>query len=179
MKHFRLLLKLLALAAICTGVLIYLNSIFDSSEMLRDLFSRSGSNDVIGKLAPADPATIANRELATGRINLAIFMGVNMLQLFSLVAALHVIGNIRRQSAEPKLQLTLLENAEIFLEVPLYIGLFGTVLAFLVLSLSHSGSLLIAYSSTLIGILFSLVLRLTLYYPFRKKLLTKLGGAAK
>ena len=94
-----------------------------------------------------------------------------MLQLFALAVALHVIGNIRRMQEPLKLRLTLLDNAEIFLEVPLYIGLFGTVLAFLVLSLSHSGSLLIAYSSTLIGILFSLVLRLALYYPYRKKLL--------
>ncbi|MBQ4106456.1 MAG: hypothetical protein IJC73_02615 [Lentisphaeria bacterium] len=179
MKNYRLLIKLLLLAVVCAGIVFFLNSIFDSSETLRGLFCRTGSSDVIGKLAAADPATIANRELTAGRINLLIFLTVNMLQLFALVASLHVIGNIRRQDTAPQLKLTLLDNAEIFLEVPLYIGLFGTVLAFLVLSLSHSGSLLIAYSSTLIGILFSLVLRLTLYYPLRKKLITIVEGAAK
>ena len=177
MKNLQLLLKLLLLAVICAGILYYLNRVFDSSETLRGLFCRTGSAETLGKIAPDDPATLANRELTIGRINLFIFLGVNMLQLFALAVALHVIGNIRRMEAPLKLRLTLLDNAEIFLEVPLYIGLFGTVLAFLVLSLSHSGSLLIAYSSTLIGILFSLVLRLALYYPYRKKLLTAMERA--
>ncbi|MBO5792805.1 MAG: hypothetical protein J6S54_10105, partial [Lentisphaeria bacterium] len=54
---------------------------------------------------------------------------------------------------------------------PLYVGLFGTVSAFLVMTFSPQSSRLIAYSSTLIGIVFSLLLKLTMEYPFRQKLL--------
>ena len=56
-------------------------------------------------------------------------------------------------------------------DVPLYVGLFGTVSAFLVMTFSPQSSRLIAYSSTLIGIIFSLLLRLTMYFPLKNKLL--------
>ena len=64
-----------------------------------------------------------------------------------------------------------LENADIFFDVPLYVGLFGTVSAFLVMTFSPQSSRLIAYSSTLIGIIFSLILRLAMLWPLRQKLL--------
>ena len=66
-----------------------------------------------------------------------------------------------------------------FFDIPLYVGLFGTVSAFLVMTFSPQSSRLIAYSSTLIGIIFSLVLRLTLQYPFRKKLIAANAGEDK
>ena len=64
-----------------------------------------------------------------------------------------------------------LDNASIFFDVPLYVGLFGTVSAFLVMTFSPQSSRLIAYSSTLIGIVFSILLKLTMEYPFRQQLL--------
>ncbi|MGN1366732.1 MAG: hypothetical protein ACI406_15280 [Victivallis vadensis] len=70
-----------------------------------------------------------------------------------------------------KLKLKKLENADIFFDVPLYVGLFGTVSAFLVMTFSPQSSRLIAYSSTLIGIIFSLILRVVLLFPYRQKLL--------
>lgn len=67
----------------------------------------------------------------------------------------------------------MLDNAEIFFDVPLYVGLFGTVSAFLVMTFSPQSSRLIAYSSTLIGIIFSLVLRLVMQYPLRRRLINE------
>ena len=76
------------------------------------------------------------------------------------------------QSDDPvKLKLRSLDNAEVFFDVPLYFGLFGTVSAFLVMTFSPQSSRLIAYSSTLIGIIFSLLLRLTMYFPLKNRLL--------
>ena len=72
-----------------------------------------------------------------------------------------------------------LENAEIFFDVPLYVGLFGTISAFLVMAFSPQSSRLIAYSSTLIGIVFSLILRLTLQYPLRQSLISRMSEAAE
>ena len=72
-----------------------------------------------------------------------------------------------------------MDNAEIFFDIPLYVGLFGTVSAFLVMTFSPQSSRLIAYSSTLIGIIFSLVLRLTLQYPLRKRLIADKPGEEK
>ena len=73
----------------------------------------------------------------------------------------------------------MLENAEIFFDVPLYVGLFGTVSAFLVMTFSPQSSRLIAYSSTLIGIIFSLVLRLIMQYPLRRRLINEAAEEKK
>ena len=64
-----------------------------------------------------------------------------------------------------------MENADLFLDLPLYFGLFGTVSSFIVMSFNPQISRLIAYSSTLVGIIFSVVLRVTLQYPIKQKLL--------
>ena len=86
---------------------------------------------------------------------------------------------IRGSEDSPDLKLRQLENAEVFFDIPLYVGLFGTVSAFLVMTFSPQSSRLIAYSSTLIGIIFSLFLRLTLQYPFRRKLIAAQAGEDK
>lgn len=100
-----------------------------------------------------------------------VFGGVTLMQFSALFVASVVIGRIRRSELSPALKLKQLENADIFLDVPLYIGLFGTVSSFLVMTFSPTSSRLIAYSSTLIGIIFSLTLRLSLNYPLRKQLI--------
>ena len=88
------------------------------------------------------------------------------------------MNGIRRGSAAVKIRLKELDNADIFFDVPLYIGLFGTISGFLLMVFSTHSSLVIAYSSTLFGIILSLVLRLALLYPLRKKLLSS-GGDEK
>jgi len=89
-----------------------------------------------------------------------------------------VVNSIRRSGEGTKLRLKQLENADIFFDVPLYIGLFGTISGFLIMVFSTQSSLVIAYSSTLIGIILSLLLRLALLYPLRKKMLS-CGGDEK
>ena len=179
-KHLPLILKIALLLVICAGVFFFLNRAFDSSACLRGIFGTSGvESSPVGQLSPSDPATFANRQMLLGKINMFIFTGVNLLQVFALVVATHVIGTIRKSKEPVVLRMKLLENADIFLDIPLYIGLFGTVSSFLVLSFSPTGSRLIAYSSTLIGIIFSLALRLSLTYPLRKKLLSEQLGEEK
>ena len=179
-KHLPLILKVVLLLVICAGIFYFLNRSFDSNAVLRSIFCSSGvESGPVGQLSPSDPATFANRQMMLGRINMFIFTGVNLLQVFALVVAIHVIGGIRKSADTAKLRIKLLENADIFLDIPLYIGLFGTVSSFLVLSFSPTGSRLIAYSSTLIGIIFSLALRLSLTYPLRKKLISEQQGEEK
>ena len=87
-----------------------------------------------------------------------------------------MIGAIRRSDETPEIKLSKLANADIFLDLPLYIGLFGSVSSFMVMSFSSSSGQLIAYSSTLIGIIFCTVMRITLMFPLRAKLITAAGG---
>ena len=88
----------------------------------------------------------------------------------ALALAVAVVAGIRAADDTAEMKLKELEGAELFFDIPLYVGLFGTVSAFLVMTFSPQSSRLIAYSSTLIGIIFSLVLRLSLQYPLRRKL---------
>ena len=72
-----------------------------------------------------------------------------------------------------------LENADLFLDLPLYFGLFGTVSSFIIMSFNPQVSRLLAYSSTLVGIIFSVVLRLVMQYPIRQRFLAEMNEAGK
>ena len=108
-----------------------------------------------------------------GKVSMWIFVFITLLQLIAFWVGFAVVSGIKNSQDPVKLQLRNLDNAEVFFDVPLYFGLFGTVSAFLVMTFSPQSSRLIAYSSTLIGIIFSLVLRLTMQYPLRKKLISE------
>lgn len=67
-----------------------------------------------------------------------------------------------------------LENMEIFFDLPLYCGLALTILAFILISTFGAGvSRFLAYSSTFVGIIFSVVLRVWYVYPLREKLIVQ------
>ena len=93
------------------------------------------------------------------------------LQLAAFITAYCVLRSIKLNNETPELKIKELENVDIFFDVPLYIGLFGTVSSFLVMSFSPLSGKLIAYSSTLVGIIFGVVLRVVLLYPLKAKLL--------
>ena len=173
-------LGLILLAAAGAAVIYALNYGFDRNDILRQMFNAPTANPpVLGKLSPDDPNTLANRELLMAKISMFLFAGVSMLQVFALYIAAHVLGSLKLSKEPVAIRLKLLDNADIFLDVPLYIGLFGTVSSFLVMTYSPTSSRLIAYSSTLIGIIFSLALRLFLNYPLRRKWIAELDGDVK
>ncbi len=180
MKKVTFVLGLILLAVIAAAVMVLLNYGFDRTEILKHMFSGvSGSGEMLGKVAPDDPVSLANRDLWMAKISMFLFAGVSMLQFVALYIALHVFGGLRKSPEPVGVRLRLLDNADIFLDVPLYIGLFGTVSSFLVMTYSPTSSRLIAYSSTLIGIIFSLILRLALNYPLKKKWIAEQDGAEK
>ncbi len=173
-------LGLVLLAAFFVAAVWVLNYGFDRSDVLRQMFGgASARSKVLGQMSASDPSTLANRDLMMARVSMFLFVAVSMLQIFAMYVAAHVIGGLKYSGEPVATRLKLLENADIFLDVPLYIGLFGTVSSFLVMTYSPTSSRLIAYSSTLIGIIFSLTLRLTLNYPLRRKWIAELDGESK
>ena len=94
-----------------------------------------------------------------------------MLQVLAFLLAVFTFRGIRKSEEPVAVRLSKLENADLFLDLPLYFGLFGTVLSFSLITFNPQISRLIAYSSTLIGIIFSVLLRLFLQYPLKQKLL--------
>ncbi len=174
-KNTVTVIQTVLLAVVIAAVVYWANYAFNHSPGFRGLFSGSEASGVVfGKVDAGSPESLAARDAIAGRISMFIFVGISLLQVAALFAASKVIGRIRDSkefSADVKIKQ--LENADIFLDVPLYIGLFGTVSSFLVMTYSPTSSRLIAYSSTMIGIIFSLILRLTLNYPLRRQLINQ------
>ena len=83
----------------------------------------------------------------------------------------HVVRKIVRSDLSASFKLARFKNADTFLDLPLYIGLFGSVSSFLLISFSPQSSRLVAYSSTLIGIIFSVIARLGILYPAKEKII--------
>jgi hypothetical protein len=170
---------LLIFGAALTAWMLYA---FNNVPEFKSLFSVSDA-PVIGSVGPESEATLAQKADFTARVSMWIFIFITLLQLAALGVGYAVVSSIASSNDPVKLKLRSLDNAEVFFDVPLYFGLFGTVSAFLVMTFSPQSSRLIAYSSTLIGIIFSLLLRLILQYPLRKKLVRQDAleneGAAK
>ena len=163
-----LLILILVLGA---AFVYWMNHMFNTSAIMRDMFCGAGNPGVLGEVAPGSPNSLAMQNERFGRISMLIFSVITVMQFLAVGVAFVVIGGIKKGADSVKLKLKKLENADIFFDVPLYVGLFGTVSAFLVMTFSPQSSRLIAYSSTLIGIIFSLILRVVLLFPYRQKLL--------
>ena len=150
-----------------------MNHWFESSTALRALFSGGDAGSVMGEVAENSAASLAMRGRVAAKVSMMIFAVITVLQCVAFSVGAVVVGGIKKHPGKPAQRQQMLDNAEIFFDVPLYVGLFGTVSAFLVMTFSPQSSRLIAYSSTLIGIIFSLVLRLTMQYPLRRKLINE------
>ena len=175
MKKYKWLLMVLAVVVVGAIFVWAMRYGFDHSAVIRGAFS-GGTNEVVGEAGADSAATLAERGRITALVSMYIFAVITVLQFASLMAAVAVLSGIRSGNDAPEMKLKQLDNAEIFFDIPLYVGLFGTVSAFLVMTFSPQSSRLIAYSSTLIGIIFSLVLRLSLQYPMKRRLFREIAA---
>ncbi|MBE6365091.1 MAG: hypothetical protein E7053_04985 [Lentisphaerae bacterium] len=166
-----LTISLVATVVIGIVLVVSVLYLFNTNAEFKSLFSGSeATGGTLGGSGTGGEEALQERIEFTGKVSMWIFIFITLLQLVALWVGYAVISSIRYSKDPVKLKLRSMDNAEVFFDVPLYFGLFGTVSAFLVMTFSPQSSRLIAYSSTLIGIIFSLFLRLTLQYPLRKKL---------
>ena len=115
--------------------------------------------------------TVENINKTAAHLSLFILIFILILQAFAFVTAAGVFSGLKRSAEPVSIRLKKLDNADLFLDLPLYFGLLGTVASFIVMSFNPNISRLIAYSSTLVGIIFSVILRLTLQYPLKQSLI--------
>ena len=168
-NRFKLSSAFILLLLIGIGLTAFMVYAYNHMPQVKALFSPTDS-PVLGGVGPESEETLARKADITGRISMWIFLFITLLKLAALWVGYAVVSSISGSDDPVKLKLRSLDNAEIFFDIPLYFGLFGTVSAFLVMTFSPQSSRLIAYSSTLIGIIFSLFLRLAFQYPLRRKL---------
>ena len=163
---FNIVLFLLVASAVAYGCFYCYENCAD----FKALFG-TGGTEVLGK---ADLRhSLAARSERAGMVALYIFTGIIIIQILALFVAVAVLGRIRRANETAEVKLAKLANADIFLDLPLYIGLFGSVSSFMVMSFSSSSGQLIDYSSTLIGIIFCTCMRVFLMYPLKSGLIRR------
>lgn len=166
------------LGIIFTVILIFvllawvLSFLYDSVPVLQSLFGSSSGNQAGLRVPTDDPAKVELfMPVFGGKISLWIFTMIIFMQIGAVIMAGRVVKKIVRSDLTASFKLASFKNADTFLDLPLYIGLFGSVSSFLLISFSPQSSRLVAYSSTLIGIIFSVISRLGILYPAKQKII--------
>lgn len=172
-KIISVILNILIILAIISCSIFGILYLYESSDFFKGLFSNvptllpTGNN-----LSRATGETVATTKALYAQISLYLFSAIVAIQFAAFYIAMIVVRHIKKSIGSITLKLKKLENADIFLDLPLYVGLFGTVAAFVVMSFNPITSRLIAYSSTLIGVVISVLLRTLILFPYRQKLLS-------
>ena len=143
---------------------------YDNSTAFRSLFEGDGGA-AIG--AVAQGAGFSSQVKAMAKVSLYIFSAIIVIQFLVLFLGMTILRFISRSSDSVDVKLARLRNADIFLDLPLYVGLLGTVASFIIMTFNPQTSRLIAYSSTLIGIIISVFLRTTMLFPIKQHLVTE------
>ena len=169
-KNLLMLLNIVVLFLFATTVFLMISYVYNLSPFFRGLFE--GTSGGAGA-ASGGTAVGGDPEMAIfySKLSFYIFSSIIVIQFTALFVAFRVFRGLRLSKECVELKLKKIENADIFLDLPLYIGLFGTVSSFIVMTFNPQISRLIAYSATLIGIIFSVMLRVALQFPLRQQLL--------
>ena len=160
--------------AIAILIILGLSFLYRENDFFRSLFE----GDVTASTQMASENDIREAAKNVERINktaarlsFVILVSILILQAVAFLFAAKVFGELKRSTEAVAVRLKKLENADLFLDLPLYFGLLGTVASFIVMSFNPNISRLIAYSSTLVGIIFSVILRLIFQYPLKQSLI--------
>ena len=164
----------IVIVAVAIIIILILSFLYRKNDFFRSLFEGNvtaptqiaSENDI--REAAKNVESI-NRTAA--HLSFVILVFILILQAAAFMTAAKVFAGLKRSTEAVSIRLKKLENADLFLDLPLYFGLLGTVASFIVMSFNPNISRLIAYSSTLVGIIFSVILRLTLQYPLKQSLI--------
>ena len=174
-KTFRIVGLIAIYTVIAVLIVLSLVYFYKTSDFFRSLFD-GGTTAAPAKLANGNDVREAAKTVETmnktaAHLSLFILIAILILQAFAFVTAGAVFVGLRHSTESIAVRMKKLDNADLFLDLPLYFGLLGTVASFIVMSFNPNISRLIAYSSTLVGIIFSVILRLTLQYPLKQALI--------
>lgn len=165
----------IVIIALAIIIVLILSFLYRKNDFFRSLFEgnvtaptqMASENDI---REAAKNVEQINRTAA--HLSFFILMFILVLQATAFMMAAKVFSALKRSTEAVAIRLKKLENADLFLDLPLYFGLLGTVSSFIVMSFNPNISRLIAYSSTLVGIIFSVILRLVFQYPLKQALIT-------
>jgi hypothetical protein len=156
-----------ALSALAVGLVLSILAYLLSLTM-RPIVEPSALATAAGETAAAASAEGADNAFLSGTVVL-ISLAVHAIVWF------FVRGKIRQveddETATPELRLKKIENLDVFLDLPLFTGLALTVIAFILITLNAGMSRHFAYTSTVVGILSAVSLRIRYVYPLKDRLI--------
>ncbi|NCD32092.1 MAG: hypothetical protein EOL87_01605 [Spartobacteria bacterium] len=163
--RFFLLVMLIGLLGLC-GFLMYMNFQAPNPEPGTDasLISAASLQDLAPEMAHM------GRYVSVGVICFAFVM-----QLFTWLSAFIKLCQLRRKDEPAELKLQMLESIEVYFDLPLYFGLFGTVVSFILITVFPDVGLIFAYLSTALGIIVSVLMRLMHFTPYQQRLLVEVS----
>ena len=172
---FNIVIPVIIAAAVIAGMVWF----YDANDFFRSLFTGENSSAVLGSTAQGATETLADKVQFAGRLAMYICGIILALQVCCFYMGVRVIRGIDRIDTVPEIKLKKFKNAGTLLDLPLYLGLFGTVSSFLLITYSPSSGKLIAYSSTLVGIIASMILRTVVLYPAQNRIIAAEEAALK
>jgi len=159
---FHFLLSALAVGVVLS-ILAYLLSL-----TTRPLVEPSTAAAVVGDAAASASAEGADNAFLSGTVVL-ISLAVHAIVWFFVRGKIRTVEDDEASSAE--LRLKKIENLDVFLDLPLFTGLALTVVAFILITLNAGMSRHFAYTSTVVGILSAVSLRIRYVYPLKDRLI--------
>ena len=172
----------IVIIALALVIILILSLLYRNNDFFRSLFE--GSVTAPTQLASENDIREAAKNVeqinrTAAHLSFFILVFILVLQSVAFMTAAKVFSGLKRSTETIAVRMKKLENADLFLDLPLYFGLLGTVASFIVMSFNPNISRLIAYSSTLVGIIFSVILRLVFQYPLKQALITADGTNGK
>ncbi len=124
---------------------------------------------------------LVNAEIAsaqsTGTMLSWIVIGFAIvMQAIAWVAAARKIGTVKKTGSSIAERFSHLEAIEVYFDLPLYLGLLGTVMSFILITVYPEAGLMFAYVSTGIGIVVSVILHLFYLTPYKQELIARREG---
>ena len=113
-------------------------------------------------------------------ISLAFTIFFFSLQMFLYFLGRTHIHKIKKVPADASTKVKLLENEDHLFDMGLYVGLSGTVLSLIMITMGWSNiGLMSAYTSTLFGIIEVALLKLTSLRPYKRLLILEMSNLGK
>ena len=123
----------------------------------------------IGQSQPPATDMASGYGFAIGGLILLILLICQILIAVTAKSKVESLSKDEGFSAKRKLQLV--ENMETLFDLPLYLGLAGTIIYFTIFTLFPDSGKILAYLSTLFGVIITAVIKLKIVAPFRQKLI--------
>lgn len=163
--------SMIVIAAFLAVITIYVSNNY-SLEMQVD---KQMSEEDVPMILTGDVAGQSAFQLtdATTTLSLLVIAFSVIMQLIAWIAAVQKLGAVKKSGMGIDERFMQLDAIEIYFDLPLYFGLFGTVLSFILITLYPEAGLMFAYVSTALGILVAVILRLFLLTPYRQELISR------